>query len=347
MAGRSIPATPRIVWKRPTVLLDSGQSVGESVFLERLRLWIHQSIKAHAKQFNVPAVWIMVPNERHMAYHGAYPVGEFDKWEIRPIRWRNRPLDKQGFMASAALFEEGCFRKKIKAPWREHNSKNLRATLVYLKPTLRDLMWAVNKRDTFRNAFNCPEFILGEPSGWTMPRQAHEWVSGVWTWTRGKAQTFAKSYWPTFGFPLPWWKWWTDDRESGRERPEFGVAEAFGDHQTMRHPGIAYRWIMMMDGEVDRPEKPDTWQGLMQATWCKFYIVATTREAVPFDAMIAAARGATLIAPDTPAFRKIPGKHWLYPVQDAGDSVLWNQTDVGTLILGRYRRHGNASTTNH
>lgn len=329
---RRIPSTPKVVWERPTVLLDSGQSVGESVFLDRMRLWIHQSLSAHANSFKVPAVWTLYPRDFHADYHGAYPISEYDKWEVRPIRWRKRPLDRRGFLATAAMFEEGCHRKQIKAPWREHNQKGKRACYVYLNPNRRDLDWGSRHYETFRNAYNIPELILGEPLRHALPANSHEWISGVWTYQKEIAKRLQGAFWNRFGYHLPWWRWWEEDRESTDERPLFGIAEAWGDVQVMRHPGMAMKWI---GGDAVRPESDTKWESLIGATWCQFYIIATTRESIPFDAMIAAARGAKLVAPDVPAFRNIPGEHLLYPAHQTGDNILWSQSDVAGWVVGR------------
>ena len=338
------PSTPKAVWERPTVLIDSGQSVGESVFLDKLRQWAHQSISEHAHSFKVPSVWVVYPNEIHRPYHGAFPVNQYDKWEIRPIRWRNRKLDQNGMLATAAMFEEGCHRKKIKAPWREHNSKGLRAVYVYLNPTRQDRTFGIRHWKKFRKVYNIPELVLGEPIRYGLPAKAHEWVSGIWTFQRAAAKRARTAYWNRFGYHLPWWKWWQDERESGKERPMFGIAEAFGDNQALRHPGLAQKWC---NKEVIRPKDDKTWEALIGATWCRLYMIATTRESVPFDAMIAAARGATLVAPDVPIFRNIPGKHWLYPAHQAGDHILWNQTDVTTWILGKLQNGKQPRTTHY
>lgn len=316
------------------VLLDSGSSVAESVFLSRMRKWMFDALEERIREFRKPTVYITYPTEHCRPRHGAYPVGEYDKWEVRPIRWRRRPLNPKGILATMVDFEEGCHRKKIKAPWREWNSKNRRCALVYLHPNRQDLSYASRRWRDFKAARNVPDFFLGPPFTYGIPPSAIAWLDGIWSFSNEGHKRMTKA----FGggcFRIPWESWWAEDAESGKPKPRFGIAQPWGDMGTKRWPGLAVQWAQDAGGSMVRGRDDNSWQGFLPTTRAEFYMLATTRESVPWDAMIAVARGSTLVAPDTPMFRALPGRKILFPALAQGDQIVWSSSETRQWIKQR------------
>jgi hypothetical protein len=329
---------PKVFYEKPIVLLDSGQSVGESIFIERWRYYLWHTLERTAIAFKVPTVWIMYPNTTQWARHGSYPVNEYDEWEIRPVR-RNDKLEAGGFLATVSKFEDGCHHLGIKAPWREWNSKNRRAVAVYLNPNSKDLEWGKSYYNKFKRPYNLPEFHIGAPKNRILPKNFLSWVDDVWCYDTRAKERLNAAIKPYFGKSIPWFNWWKEDRKSTPQY-DFGIAGSWRDSQVNRSMSIAKEWCPDW-GKVKEPrvDKEATWKELLDTTSCRWYMVATTRESIPFDAMIAVARGATLVAPDVPVFSQLPGKKMLYPAKMNGDSILWSKTEVKAWLQNRLRKY--------
>jgi hypothetical protein len=314
--------------------VDSGSSVGESVFLERVRQWLHASLKERATQFSQPTVWIVYPNRVHGRHYGVYPVNEYDKWEIRPVRRRNRALDPAGMLATVAMFEEGCFRKKIKAPWREWNEKQRRANVVFLNPSRVDIHWGAKNHEKFKKVWNVPRLAVGPPLRFGMPVNTAEWIDSIWSFSDRGVKVARESMWSQFADRLPWEKLW-EKRPAG-QKTAF-LAHEWGDAGTLRYPELAKQWVPR-SVQTYTCQNSRSGADLLRATGCDLYIIASAAEAVPFDAMIAAARGATIIAPDRPIYRWLPGRKILFPCHDGGGGrIIWNNTDVALTIQHRLK----------
>jgi len=327
---------PDISYRRPVVLVDSGASVAESVFLDKMRWWLHGALSDRILEFNVPCVWILYPNSYQKRWHGAYPVNEYDKWEIRPVRWRDRRLDPQGLLATVAAFEDGCKFKGIKAPWREWNSKRRRAVVVYLSPNRRCLDWARRNWRKFKKAYNIPELVLGPPWNHAMPVDSQAWVDGCWAFDLGTTERMKEAFWGKFGYKIPWFSWWEDDQIEPTHR--FGIAQTWEDYGSDRYPGMARKWAADAGGSICDAQDNGTWQSVIGQTGCKYYILATTRESVPYDAMIALARGSVLVAPDVALFRNLPGEKLLFPAYQSGDRIQWAQSEARAWIKTRIKK---------
>jgi len=293
--------------------------------------------------FSQPTVWILHPTDYQKPHYGVYRVNEYDKWEIRPIRRNQRANDPNGVLATVAMFEEGCHRKKIRAPWREHNSKMRRANVVYLNPSRKDIYWGSENYEKFKQVWNIPRITLGEPLGYALPHNMSAWVDGIWSYSKESAKRIAEAMWPQFSTRLPWEKLWKKRETPSRYRTAF-LAHDWGDIGSMRHPELARAWVPA-GIEVKTCKNSRLGLDLVRATACDLYIIASTRESVPFDAMIALARGCTLVAPDQPIFRRLPGRKILYPSYNAGDKILWSQGDVG-LRLQTELKDGRVETAN-
>jgi len=332
--------------RRPVVLIDSGSSVGESMFLAKIRQWLLHSIEERliekplaGHKWTKPTCYILYPSDRHASRYGVYPCNEYDAWEIRPIRWRGRPLAKGGIMSTVANFEEGCFRLKIPAPWRNLNTKNLRAAYVYFNPDRREVAWIDRHHEKFRKVYNVPTLVLGHPLGYQFPVGALEWCSHLWAMETEFGNEVNRSTKPGFSKRLLWEKLWPSKRKI---EPTVALAGHWGDLGTLRSPEMARDWIPP-ELEVVEFGGSEKCQDLEAATDCGYYVIASSRETVPFDAMIAAAKGSVLIAPNTPAFTWIPGRKILYPARDAGNGIIsWNPPDVASLIFSKLK-HGRSA----
>ena len=329
---------PGTFFKMPVVILDSGQSVAESVFVERFRQHTFQYIQKYAKNFNTPTVWILYPGGNPDKY-GAYPCSEYDKWEIRDLT-KNKYLKPEGFFASVAGFEEGCHWMKIKAPWREWNSKNKRACVVYLNPLEKDLKWMGRNWQNFKKPFNIPSLMLGAPPNRKLPRFIEQMSNMIWTFDRDARNNLAKAFHETFAKRLRWETWWKTQYEFKNEAV---AAPDWCDMSVRRFPNVAENWAEALGLKVYHPKNNGSWQDFLFGTDAKMYILATTKESVPFDAMIALARGCTLVAPDVPLFQRLHGKKKLYPAKMVGDRIIWSQTEVTHFLKGQ--KHGLANST--
>jgi len=334
---------PKVFYEKPILLIDSGQSVGESVFIERWRKYLWDTLKKTALNFKTPTVWILYPNTKQWARHGSYQASDYDNWEIRPIR-RNDNLENAGILATVARFEDGCHHLGIKAPWREWNSKGRRAVCVYLNPTQGDINWGVIHHEKFKKGFNLPKFHIGAPKNRVLPKNFLAWVDDVWCYDTDGKENLNSSIGPYFGKRIPWFNWWKNDRKA-LPKYDFGIAGHWKDNGVNRSLAIAKDWCPDW-GNIHEPrvDRESRWEELLDTTDCRWYMVATTRESIPFDAMIAVARGATLVAPDVPVFSQLPGKKILYPAKMSGERIIWSQIEVKAWLQNKLRKHGNNST---
>ena len=332
---------PKAFFEKPVLILDSGQSVAESVFLERFRKYVYEMLQKLSTRGDKPSVWIVYPEPTLWARYGAYPVNEYEEYEVRPVR-RMKPLDSRGFMATVIQFEEGCFPLRIPAPWRTFNSKSRRAVGVYLNPTEQDLKFVKNCWEDFKRPYNMPEFHIGAPADRKFPAGFTAWTDLVWTFDKEARDNLQEAFEPWFARCLPWWRWWKTEKD---HKYEAVAAPNWRSTAVMRHPETAKRWGEALGLSVTEPKNDGTWEDFLLGTDTSFYILASAKEQVPFDAMIALARGATLVAPDVPIFQNLPGKKQLYPAKMSGDRIIWSQTEVEQFLKGK--PHGLDGNTEH
>ena len=331
LVAKSYRPLPQDFFERPVLLLDSGQSVAESVFLEKFREYIYKLLAKYSTKGNRPSVWLLYPDKRHWARHGAFDVSGFEEWEVRPVR-RMRELEGGGFMSTVAAFEDGCHHLKIDAPWRTYNSKRRRAVGVYLNPTEQDLKFVKNCWEDFKRPYNMPEFHIGAPADRKFPAGFTAWTDLVWTFDKEARDNLQEAFEPWFARCLPWWRWWKTEKD---HKYEAVAAPNWRSTAVMRHPETAKRWGEALGLSVTEPKNDGTWEDFLLGTDTSFYILASAKEQVPFDAMIALARGATLVAPDVPIFQNLPGKKQLYPAKMSGDRIIWSQTEVEQFLKGK------------
>ena len=113
------------------------------------------------------------------------------------------------------------------------------------------------------------------------------------------------------------------------------AAPDWRDMNVIRLPHVAENFGKALGLGVYMPKNNGTWEDFLLGTDTSFYILASAKEQVPFDAMIALARGATLVAPDVPIFQNLPGKKQLYPAKMSGDRIIWSQTEVEQFLKGK------------
>lgn len=332
---------PRAYYGRARVILDSGQSVDEAVFLEGYRRWVwHRMGKAGFSQAGL--AYLLYPHRRLWARYGSAPINQYDEWEVRPIRW-TRDMDKGGMFASAAVFEDGVIWKgredndPFDAPWRRFMSETMRrrrATITYLNPTQKDIEWMGKHLDYWKDFRRTGGLLLGQP------------LNGLPAWSIHNTEGF-----------LAYDKAWRD--EANRTLPYKNATGIlwrrfwdYSDHKhfisapgTWRHtgrirwPSLVGSWAAKKGWECHEGADTGRWEDVEEATDCAFYVIAETQATMPFDALIAAARGATVIAPDYGMYRRIFDQKWLYPVHSSGhDALAWGQADVREWLYSRLSR---------
>ena len=305
---------PRHFLRNPVVFLDSGRSADESYFLEH---WRYQVESIYQRELpnetgNNHNFWILYPDRTKAARYGSRPISEYDKWEIRPIR-RERENLREGTFATVAAFEKGCQWLHIPAPWRTYNRKHRRACVVYLNPKPHDVAYISRTWDEWRRSNNVDAFYWGPVFGKGFPTGYLTYTSGAVCFTQegfnaaraslantGKA--VARIFWETLFAPRP------------ANGPTYAFAPSWGHADRDRLDMTATAWAQSWrPGEVWADPAADSWQAVQAATAAKFYIILSRKEQFPFDALIASARGATIVAPDIPLYRNIRVNKILYP----------------------------------
>ena len=303
-------------------------------------LWHRKSRKSDGTPINtIPRVWLAYPHKRLWARYGSAPVNKYDEWEIRPIRWE-RQMDSWGLLASAAIFEDGVIWKGretgqiLDAPWRTRErdeKKGRRASVVYLNPLRRDIEYGGRYSDFWHDKRRIPHLILGQPSRF-LPKWATHECRGILAYDRQYRDLVNRETNPYFATSLHWRRFWD------KEEPKHFISAPHEFRHTLRNrwPSMVKSWCERKGWPCHVPEDTGRWQDVEDATSCRFYVVASTAETLPFDAMIAYARGAMVIAPDVGVFPRIFHKKWLYPVHESGNhSLAWSQVEVREWLYNR------------
>ena len=332
--AKSYRPVPQDFFERPVLLLDSGQSVAESVFLEKFREYIYELLAKYSNKGNRPNVWLMYPDKKQWARHGALEVSGFEEWEIRPVR-RMKELNSGGFMSTVVAFEDGCHRLKIKAPWRTFNERRRRAVGVYLNPTERDIAWIKKNHKSFLKDYNLPKLHIGQPASRSLPYGVTQWADLIWCYDREARDRLAEAFEPHFVKRIPWERFWKEEKKPAHQAV---AAPDWRDMSVIRLPHVAKKFGEALGLEVHNPKNNGTWEDFLLGTSCSKYILATTRERVPFDALVALSRGATLVAPNVPLFQRLHGKKILYPAKMVGEGIVWSQSEVEHYLIGK--KHG-------
>jgi len=359
------PWIPPLCFKQSIVLLDSGQSVDESVYLQLFRRWLFESIVARsANDAPTPHVHLRYPSNRMWARYGVKgsEAWKGDRWEIGTLRVPGKPLYPWGLMHTFAAYEDGCIFSKENdgphsAPWRRrrkyggHTNRSCewagrrRGVPIYLNPTPRDIEYLRRHKKYWKNPHRCPKIMLGftRPNG--VPRDLLPLVD-CWYTLNPEDAAFIRDT-----TKRPYLAAQAPSKKIGKylgvsHSKAISIAPNWKSATRIRRP-FAATW--MKDGfpeaEVKLPKRDATWEEVVDATDCGIYIILSERETVPFDAYIAAARGAIIVAPNTPLFQNIPmyrnksAKKWLYTVRDYGHNRYgWSHTEVRQWLIPKIRK---------
>jgi len=279
-------------------------------------------------------VWLLYPHKRLWGRFGSAPVNEYDEWEVRPVRWHRDPYP-QGHWATVSVFEDGSYWDGHESPWRRPGGDwemRGRAAYVYFNPTAQDIRWATRHTDFWHHKGRMPVVYLGQTTS-KMPGITVSHCGGVMSYSRGKTLQVDEAMGRRVSTRVWWEKMW--DTEKPKHR--FSCPGGWRHDERIRWPSIFGKWAESVGSDVFIPQDNGTWEELEEATSCEYYVVLSTRETMPFDAMMAAARGATVIGPDIPIYRELFDHKWLYPVVHQGhDVVAWGQADVREWFLNRF-----------
>jgi hypothetical protein len=364
------PWIPDLCFKNPVVILDSGQSVDESVYLQLFRKWLFTSIVARsANDAPRPHVHLYYPSDRLWARYGLpqAAVDKADGWEVGTLRLPGKDLYPWGMMHSFASYEDGCIFSKDSdrhsAPWRRRpiygghtnrhpeNSGNRRGIPIYLNPTARDIEYLRRHENFWRVAWRCPKIMLGLVRPNKVPLGlmglVNCWYSLNPVDTSHTRKGLENSY---IAAEIP-------SKKLGgylgiTRSKAISIAPNWRSRGRQRKP-FAASWVKdeFPDLQVKLPQRDATWQDFVDVTDCGIYIVLSEQETIPFDAYLAAARGAILVAPNTPLFQNIPmylnktGKRWLYTVRDYGHNRYgWSHTEVRQWLIPKIRQWQQSQT---
>ena len=367
---KPVPWIPTLAFKNPIVILDSGQSVDESVYLQLFRKWLRDSLIARgATDATRPHVHLYYPSDKMWARYGVPQAATWkgDGWEVGTLRLPGKKLYPWGFMHSFAAYEDGCVYSNESevhsAPWRRrpiyggHTNRhpeysgNRRGIPIYLNPTPRDLEYLRRHERFWRHPKRCPKIMLGftQPNG--VPRGLLPLVNCWYTLNPTDARYVRENTGKSFmAAEIP-------SKKIGKtlgisKSRAISIAPNWRSATRQRRP-FAATWMKdeFPDLEVKLPKRDSTWEEVVDATDCAIYIILSERETIPFDAYLAAARGAIIVAPNTPLFQNIPmylnksAKKWLYTVRDYGHNRYgWSHTEVRQWLIPRIRKWQQSQT---
>jgi len=355
------PHIPTCLFKQPVVILDSGQSVDESVFCQYFRRWLQESLIARSRNdAPLPHVHCKYTSSTLWARYRCkgYETGhQEDRWEVGTLRLPGKPLYPWGMMETFANVEDGCNfgdSGKHTPPWRrsrytggqanrsQKTSHKRRGIPLYLNPTARDIEYLRRHQTHWQSRFRCPKIYLGYTQGFPIPKDIMPLVEGFYCLNPQDVAHIRDSIGPKYGAEIPTKKF----------RPFMGgitrkkvvsIAPNWRNPQRNRKSWAA-SWVKdaLPGVEVDLPQRDATWQELLRVTDCGIYVILSERETLPFDAYLAAARGAIIVAPNTLLFQNIPmfrnnsRKKWLYSVRDYGHNRYgWSHTEVRHWLIPR------------
>jgi hypothetical protein len=245
----------------------------------------------------------------------------YDKWEIRPARWRKDNYSGP-FLRTVANFEEGRHWSRIAdSPWWFNDPSRKRATYVYPNPSQQDLDFLARNKDHYKNPKNMARFWCGSVFGRGVHPQSTSFADGIICYTQAGWEAARNAYerkfyalrifWESFGLYKMW---------DTVPRDEYAFALNWGNAKRHRFGHAAYGWPELCGWpRADAAWRPDPqaddWYSLMRSVRAKTYIILSQRETLPFDAMLADCYGARIIAPDIPLYRNLPLRNKvLYPV---------------------------------
>lgn len=340
-------AMPDDFWFRPVVIIDSGSGADEACFLEHWRYQLEATFRTHRPYSPEHQFWLLYPDRHTSKRYGSCVIDErYDSWEIRPARW-NKPNYPGPFIHTVAEFEEGRHRMKVPdSPWWNGDAKRRRACYVYPNPTKRDTEFIAQHAEKYRTAYNMVRYWTGPIFGEGFHPHTTRVANGLICYTNEGWHAARAAYankffctrivWQEFGHHLYW------DRQP---RAKYAFALNWGNATRRRVGSSAYGWPR--DGrwpEAERAFLPDPhaedWQTLMGAVRAENYIILSTKETLPFDALLAETYGARIIAPDIPLYRNLPlTNRVLYPVhQPRNNEAAFGHAEIREFLRGVFCR---------
>jgi hypothetical protein len=344
---------------RAVILLDPGVSLDHSVFLDLWRKHLRESIASRCSMDLArvrPRVYIIYAEEAHGGRYGAGEAMESfvpDNYYRHEVRARKRNpyrihhiQRKRGMMAGFVRFEVNCHRRGMKAPWRfskygdAQPKADRRANAVLLEPDALDLNY-LSTVTGWHHGLNVPVICLGSSAFGRLPGNYARWLDGMMTLTpEGQAYAEASLSKPggLWTRQIPWSRFLT---RRGRPKYAYGVADAWESPRRIRKPQVARSFFHRLHGGGSHfipPESPG-WADLIQAIDARYYLILSHDEGmIPYDAFLASAAGAVVVAPNVPAFRGFPGRKVLYPVRSQGNNRCnWAVQDVLAYLKPRLK----------
>jgi hypothetical protein len=270
----------------------------------------------------------------------------------RPVRLDpERDLDHRGFFASYVMIEEGCLREKtwsedplsrkrfgnrkaIVPPWREFKASPRRAAAIAFGLSKKDLSFIYRERDFWKDDRRAPVLQTIFPWGRTIPRDFMSHCDLLWALDYKTLGELQKSLGYRRTCLAPWWDF---PFPPVTPRYDFGLAHDWGETSRRRRRPDAGRAIANGLGEIAPVlDRPDSAEQVAMQTDCKVYLAMSQREETyPWDVLIAAARGASVVVPKTQRYeillKRLPSRRKLfYKVQNVGEPGLlhWHTGEV-------------------
>ncbi len=332
-----------------------------------MRRWVHSGLKEILTQLsgkedpkvNAFALFPRLENRKAYAYH---PATGSDRFTTRPVRWDpSRGLARGGLFQTFAMMEDGARWTKtdriegeewkhpenhIRTPWREGAKSKRRALCLYPNPTSADLSFIWKQKDHWKRPFRVPKLHLALPWHRNLPTNFFQFADLVWSFDLDGLRRTRKEFgsWLAYRFQWETWFKWLDD---GPPTYDIGVACDWGSPDRDRPTHKGREWARIWpQASVYTPSNNGRADDLLRATDCRAYFVPSHREdTYPFDIMLAGARGATLIVPETHRMKllleKIPQERKVfYRVHDVGvpGRLHWTTEEVATWLKRMFPR---------
>lgn len=319
--------------------------MGESVFLERMRKWILDGLRAMTTYTGRANCYLLYPRKSLWPRFGSCPDSKWDQYEVRPIFWRHDADGSQGAFATYTMVERHHIRMSrfhgsdSRPSWRKNVRTDERALVVYPNIAPDDRRWLMENPKYWRRKDVVPSLHIGWSGRTGLGKDPTRWYRKIWCYDDETLARVRQGVDPAYGGRIPWEGWWKHSKPLW----DFGLAGNWRAWGNRRHPEIAYRWVQHLGGTVYRAKDNGTWEDLLETTRCRVYLVASTQDVdVPYDAFIAHSQGAILVAPDVPAYRACPEPRLLYPTSfhQARGSLsesAWSPAEVGSWLQARLR----------
>ena len=350
------------------VFLDSGQSADESAFLDLYRYSLHSSYQRQKPFYG--RFWVIYPTSDQSKRYGwvAHHYGE-DAWMTQHTRPRKilnedrmigRYMDGREWVLSRGIaramgrFELNTDKYSpgsIPAYRRNQRDPSQRATVVMLNPTGKDFDYVTKAVHFWHQRRRIPRMVLGSHVRHALPPNFHNWLWGILCWSREEQSDLMQRLAGT-RINVRFMNWHAICDRRWRETTVYwSFPGAMGHSRRIRKPELGRFLLDRMGSESSFRigTQDDSWKEGASATDCKTYVILSHSEgdAVPFDARIALARGARVIAPDIPVYRALEtSRKTLYPCRLVGhNGAAWSPMDLASWFNSHYslktlQRHG-------